>query len=61
MKSVLKLHFPTILFFLLAVPLCAQNAQSFQKLPVAWEELTSSDFSLAVKQSDSLCIIPIGV
>ena len=61
MKSVLKLHFSTILFFLLASSLCAQNVQTSQKLPVAWEELTSSDFSLAVKQSDSLCIIPIGV
>ncbi|EKD32018.1 MAG: hypothetical protein ACD_77C00187G0002 [uncultured bacterium] len=36
-------------------------SQSSQKLPVAWEELTSSDFSLAVKQSEGVCIIPIGV
>jgi creatinine amidohydrolase len=61
MKSALKLNFSTILFILLASSLCAQNVSSSQKLPVAWEELTSSDFSLAVKQSDSLCIIPIGV
>jgi len=32
-----------------------------QKLPTAWEELTSSDFALAVKQSEGVCIIPIGV
>ena len=32
-----------------------------QKLSANWEELTSSDFALAVKQSDSVCLIPIGV
>jgi len=32
-----------------------------QKLSVAWEELTSSDFATAVKQSEGVCLIPIGV
>jgi len=32
-----------------------------QKLSTSWEELTSSDFALAVKQSGGVCIIPIGV
>ena len=34
---------------------------SGQTLSTAWEELTSSDFSLAVKQSEGVCLIPIGV
>ena len=32
-----------------------------QKLPAKWEELTSSDFALAVKQSEGVCVVPIGV
>ena len=32
-----------------------------QKLSPAWEELTSSDFVLAVEQSEGVCVIPIGV
>lgn len=32
-----------------------------QQLSAHWEELTSSDFALAVKQSDGVCVIPIGV
>jgi len=32
-----------------------------QKLPVAWEELTASDFVLAVKKSEGVCVIPMGV
>jgi creatinine amidohydrolase len=32
-----------------------------QKLPVAWEELTASDFVAAVKQSEGVCVIPMGV
>ena len=32
-----------------------------QKLPAYWEELTAPDFALAVKQSEGVCIIPIGV
>lgn len=30
-------------------------------LPVGWEELTSPDFKEAVKQSEGVCIIPMGV
>ena len=30
-------------------------------LPVKWEELTTPDFIKAVKNSESTCIIPIGV
>ena len=32
-----------------------------QKLPVAWEELTASDFTEAVKKSEGVCVIPMGV
>jgi creatinine amidohydrolase len=32
-----------------------------QKLSTAWEELTSSDFVLAMKQSGGVCIVPMGV
>jgi len=32
-----------------------------QQLSPAWEELTSPDFALAVKQSGGVCIIPMGV
>jgi creatinine amidohydrolase len=32
-----------------------------QKLSPFWEELTSSDFVLAVGQSEGVCLIPIGV
>ena len=32
-----------------------------QKLSPAWEELTSPDFVQAVKQSEGVCIIPMGV
>ena len=34
---------------------------SFKSIPAAWEELTSSDFEIAVKQSEGVCIIPLGV
>lgn len=33
------------------------NGQDF---PVAWEELTSSDFALAVEKSQGVCVIPMG-
>jgi creatinine amidohydrolase len=32
-----------------------------QKLPVKWEELTSSDFVMAVKQAHSVCVLPFGI
>jgi len=32
-----------------------------QKLSNQWEELTSSDFALAIKQSQGVCLVPIGV
>ena len=32
-----------------------------QGLSPLWEELTSSDFALAVKQSEGVCLLPIGV
>ena len=32
-----------------------------QKIPTCWEELTASDFVLSVKQSEGVCLIPIGV
>jgi len=32
-----------------------------QKLSTYWEELTASDFALAVKQSEGVCVVPMGV
>ena len=32
-----------------------------QKLSAYWEELTASDFALAVKQSGGVCVVPLGV
>jgi creatinine amidohydrolase len=32
-----------------------------QKLPTAWEEFTASDFVAAVKKSEGVCIVPVGV
>ena len=34
---------------------------SAQQLPAAWEELTASDFPLAVTQAQGVCLIPMGV
>jgi creatinine amidohydrolase len=31
------------------------------KLPLFWDQLTSPDFKIAVKQAEGVCIIPIGV
>ncbi len=32
-----------------------------ESLPVQWEELTATDFPLAVEQSERVCILPMGV
>ena len=37
------------------------TAAHTQPLSTAWEELTSSDFALAVQQSQGVCLVPIGV
>jgi creatinine amidohydrolase len=44
------------LVFTLSLFLSAQG-----KLPIGWEELTAPDFVKAVKLSESVCIIPMGV
>ena len=44
-----------LLFFFLSSSVYSQN------LPACWEELTASDFTLAVKKSEGVCVIPIGV
>lgn len=46
------------LFLLLAF---VTSALFGQNLSVSWEELTSEEFAKAVKLSDGVCIIPIGV
>ena len=51
----MKSLFTTVLLLL------SFSAVYSQKLPSKWEELTSSDFALAVKQSGGVCLIPIGV
>jgi len=37
------------------------SAQNNTSLPAGWEELTAPDFVKAVKQSEGVCIIPMGV
>jgi len=51
----MKSLFFTVLFFLFSFSV------SGQKLSALWEELTASDFVLAVKQSEGVCVVPIGV
>jgi creatinine amidohydrolase len=52
----MKTLFAVILIFLFSM-----SSSFSQNLPTAWEELTASDFALAVKQSEGVCIIPMGV
>lgn len=49
-----KLFLVTILFLL-------TFGVRAQQLPIFWEELTASDFPLAVEKSQGVCIIPMGV
>ena len=49
------------LFVVILIFLFSFSTLLSQKLPVGWEELTSSDFALAVKQSEGVCVIPMGV
>ena len=46
--------------FILSFVFVAFTAYS-QKLATAWDELTAPDFVTAVKQSEGVCIIPMGV
>lgn len=58
MKSVVL----TILLFCALGAASAQNLPvAVQNLPVAWDELTSGEFTKAIKESGGVCIIPIGV
>jgi len=50
----------TIVSVIIAFFLSASMSYA-QKLSPQWEELTSSDFALAVKQSEGVCVVPIGV
>ena len=47
-------------FFIISLLLLSFSAYC-QKLPSAWEELTAPDFVSAVKQSEGVCVIPMGV
>jgi creatinine amidohydrolase len=49
------------LFAVISIFLFSFSTLFSQKLPAGWEELTSSDFALAVKQSNGVCVIPLGV
>ena len=49
------------LFFVISIFLFSLSSLFSQNLPTGWEELTSSDFILAVKQSEGVCVIPMGV
>jgi creatinine amidohydrolase len=46
-----------IISFLLLFPLITWS----QTLPSRWDELTASDWEMALKKSDSTCILPIGI
>lgn len=46
-----------IISFLLFFPLITWS----QTLPSRWDELTASDWEMALKKSDSTCILPIGI
>jgi len=48
-------------FIVVSIFLFSSFSLFAQKLSPQWEELTSSDFALAVKQSEGVCLIPIGV
>ncbi len=45
-----------LFFFLLIANYCTA-----QTLPARWDELVASDWSKALQQSDSTCILPIGI
>jgi len=49
------------LFVTISIFLFSFSALFSQKLSTAWEELTASDFVLAVKQSEGVCLVPLGV
>ena len=46
-----------IISFFLLFPLITWS----QTLPSRWDELTASDWEMALKKSDSTCILPIGI
>ena len=46
-----------IISFFLLFPLITWS----QALPYRWDELTASDWEMALKKSDSTCILPIGI
>ena len=52
---VMQKFFITLFFVLCALGISAQQ------LPISWEELTASDFPLAVKEAQGVCVIPMGV
>jgi creatinine amidohydrolase len=49
------------LFVVVSIFLFSFSTLFGQKLPANWEDLTASDFVFAVKQSEGVCVIPIGV
>ena len=49
------------LFVFISIFFLSLSSLFGQKLSAHWEELTSSDFALAVKQSEGVCLVPIGV
>jgi len=49
------------LFFTVVIFSFSLSMSYGQNLSANWEELTASDFTLAVKQSESVCVVPMGV
>jgi len=49
------------LFFTVVIFSFSLSMSYGQNLSANWEELTASDFALAVKQSESVCVVPMGV
>ena len=50
-----------LLFIFISIFFLSISTLFSQKLSAYWDELTSSDFALAVKQSEGVCLVPIGV
>jgi creatinine amidohydrolase len=47
--------------FLFAVLLLTSSIAYAQQVPARWDELTSSDWPVALNQSDKTCILPFGI
>lgn len=56
-----KLRSARMTMLLTAIFFLAPSAMLAQSLPVKWEELSSAEFVKAIQQSQSTCLLPIGI